>query len=194
MNVTQVAIWLSFVIVPSMLVLLPATQATVVWSATFAQQMLLQTWASGLHFPHIPLGGLALLAAPLLSSYLAGTAAGTCFGVRPKQVEMLRDAWKNADAYFRLAAARQPGVGPGGAAGRLPAAAVPQVGPPSVFASSSSLTLDLDGEMSDDAGWGDEEDEGDEPYNGGQVAADAFKTLAMVRGDHVTMLYTSNAI
>jgi hypothetical protein len=187
MNVPQMGIWLSFVAVPSLLTLLPATRAGVLWAASFTQSALLTTWGSGVHLPRFGwLPGLAALAAPLLSSYMAGNACARWFSVRPKQMEMLRDALKQADAYFRIAAARQPGMGPddgsnsssGGGAVASPRP-VRVTGPPSVFASSSSLNLGLQ----HDEAWEEEEEEAadsGEVYTGGQAAADAFKTLTMV--------------
>lgn len=181
MNPTQVGIWLSFIIVPGLLTMLPATRAGVLWSVSFAQQALLQTWGSGLTFPPLHLGPLALLLPPIVSCYLAGAASASCLGVRPRHIEVLRDAVRSADAYFRLAAARQPGnVWPGGArsAGVTGGSGGPsaQYGS-TVFASSSSLTLeqDLSESEADDDGYLTEA-----AASMGQVAADAFKTLAMV--------------
>lgn len=183
MNITQVGIWLSFVIVPSLLTLLPATRAGVLWSVSFAQQALLQTWGSGVTFPPMHLGLLAYILPPLVSCYFAGMTAAGCLGVRPRHIEVLRDAVRSADAYMRLAAARQP-LGPGpspykapeAVGGRRAGPAMPQYGG-SVFASSSSLTLEQ--ELSES-----ESDEGSHETSSSastaQVAADAFKTLAMV--------------
>lgn len=190
---------------PGLLTLLPATQAGVLWSVSFAQQALLQTWGSGVTFPHFHLGPLAHLLAPLASCYLAGMAAASCLGVRPRHIELLRDAVRSADAYFRLAAARQPALGGGGDNGGSSSYKYPTStsrGPPgvvdvasqqygsSVFAASSSLTLEQDLSESDAddmrgaaaAGGGAAEGEhSSSTTSAAQVAADAFKTLAMVR-------------
>jgi hypothetical protein len=189
MNPTQVGIWLSFIIVPGLLTLLPATKAGVLWSVNFAQQALLQTWSSGVTFPPLHLGPLAYLVPPLVSCYLAGMASASCLGVRPKHIELLRDAVRSADAYFRLAAARQPqglsstatnSNSPYRAGGAVRGSAGPGVSQygGSVFASSSSLTLEQDLSES-------ESDEGpgyatSSTSNAAQVASDAFKTLSMV--------------
>lgn len=180
MNPTQVGIWLSFIIVPGLLTLLPATKAGVLWSVSFAQQALLQTWSSGVTFPPMHLGPLAYLVPPLVSCYLAGMASASCLGVRPKHIELLRDAVRSADAYFRLAAARQP---QGLNASTTNSNKTYRAGPGasqfggSVFASSSSLTLEQDLSES-------ESDEGavyeTSTSNAAQVASDAFKTLSMV--------------
>lgn len=184
MNVTQVGIWLSFIIVPGLLTLLPATKAAVLWSVSFTQQALLQTWGSAFTFPTLHLGPLVYLLSPLASCYAAGMISASCLGVRPKHIELLRDAVRSADAYFRLAAARQPqGISPSsraGDAGRSGAAgpSVPQYGG-SVFASSSSLTLEQD--LSESEGEDSSSYEASSTASTGQVAADAFKTLSMVR-------------
>lgn len=183
MNVTQVGIWLSFIIVPGLLTLLPATKAGVLWSVSFTQQALLQTWGSGVTFPTLHLGPLAFLLPPLASCYLAGMASASCLGIRPKHIELLRDAVRSADAYFRLAAARQPNSPSttyrAGDAVRTSAdrPGVPQYGG-SVFASSSSLTLEQD--LSESEGE-DSSCEASSSAGTAEVAADAFKTLSMVR-------------
>jgi hypothetical protein len=181
MNVTQVGIWLSFIIVPGLLTLLPATKAAVIWSVSFTQQALLQTWGSAFTFPTLHLGPLAYLLPPLASCYAAGMISASCLGVRPKHIELLRDAVRSADAYFRLAAARQPpgvsqsnrNAGRSGAVGP----SVPQYGA-SVFASSSSLTLEQD--LSESEGEDSSSYEASSAASTGQVAADAFKTLSMI--------------
>lgn len=182
MNITQVGIWLSFIIVPSLLTLLPATRAGVLWAVSFTQHALLQTWGSGFHFPALHPGPLAVLLAPLVSCYVAGMVSASCLGVRPKHIELLRDAVRSADAYFRLAAARQPqiaasttkraGEGARRSSGDRPG--VPQYGG-SVFASSSSLTLEPDLSEAEE-----EEEECSSSAGAAQVASDAFKTLSMV--------------
>jgi len=80
---------------------------------------------------------------------VAASAASRCFGVRPKQLEMIRDALRHREAYFRLAAARNPLPPPpatseagssrrsSSGSRRVRAGAAP----PPVFASSGSLTL-----------------------------------------------------
>jgi hypothetical protein len=186
MNVTQVGIWLSFIIVPSLLTLLPATRASVLWAVSFTQHALLQTWGSGFHFPALHAGPLAVLLAPLVSCYVAGMVSASCLGVRPKHVELLRDAVRSADAYFRLAAARQPQAAASSTPKRAAEGArtssgdrpgVPQYGG-TVFASSSSLTLEQDLSEVEE-----EEEECSSSAGAAKVAADAFKTLSMVSQD-----------
>lgn len=191
LNLPQLGILLSFAVVPTLLALLPATRAGCVWSATFAQQALLQTWASGLHFPRLPLAGLAALAAPLAAAYVAAGGAAACFGVRPRALEMIRDALKNREAYFRLAAARTPPPGGDEAPRRASTSGrgrrgAPLSGPASVFASSGSLSLDVSREAAtdddDDArppGGGERDGDG-ACYSAARAASDAFSTLAMV--------------
>lgn len=76
MNLPQISIFLTFLVLPSMLLLLlPATTAALHWAGHFGQQALLQTWAGGLHIRPLHPGPVAHVLPPVFSGYLAGGAA-----------------------------------------------------------------------------------------------------------------------
>lgn len=72
MTLAQRGIWLVFVLLPSLLLLLPTSKAVLVWAGAFCQQALLQTWADKLSLGHISLGPLGQVLPPVLSGCLAG--------------------------------------------------------------------------------------------------------------------------
>lgn len=68
----QVCILVAFILLPSLLLLLPASKAVLVWSGAFLQQCLLQSWASVVHIRPLHIHALGQVLPPVLSSYLAG--------------------------------------------------------------------------------------------------------------------------
>jgi hypothetical protein len=72
MTLAQRGIWLVFVLLPSLLLLLPTSKAVLVWAGAFFQQALLQTWSDKLSLGHISLGPLGQVLPPVLSGCLAG--------------------------------------------------------------------------------------------------------------------------
>jgi len=168
MNMPQVGILLAFLVLPSLMLLLPTTRAAIYWAGHFMHQTLLQPWGTVLHVGSFHLHPLAAVLAPLLSGYLAGLCSSLCFSVRPKQIEVVRDSLKNADRYFSVTVVQYtPST-------RGPAA---QDVLPSVFASSSELsstpTNTLDGD-------------GQQPgpqlvtRSNGRLVAEAFKAVTLV--------------
>lgn len=101
----------------------------------------------------------------------AGLVSASCFNVRPKQIEVVKDALRNADAYFRLISSQQPRQ-PLATPHRPPAAS--GAAPPTVFASSTLAVSSLEEECEEAAG------ESSSTPPGSQAAADAFRDVAMV--------------
>jgi hypothetical protein len=105
MTLVQRGIWLVFVLLPSLLLLLPTSKAVLVWAGAFVQQALLQTWSSKLSLGHISLGPLGQVLPPVLSGCLAGeplqtgssrcVAAGVC-----RMYVLCCTRWEKAAAMF----------------------------------------------------------------------------------------------
>uniref|UniRef100_A0A383VP99 Uncharacterized protein n=1 Tax=Tetradesmus obliquus TaxID=3088 RepID=A0A383VP99_TETOB len=182
MTLAQRGIWLVFVLLPSLLLLLPTSKAVLVWAGAFFQQALLQTWADKLSLGHISLGPLGQVLPPVLSGCLAGFAAACCFNVRPKQIEVVRDALRNADAYFRLTQAQAAGAAAARPSPKAQRSTRPLLPPaagaamPTMFATSTladGLTSSYEEE---------EEEEQQEVATtaSSKAAADAFRMVSMV--------------
>jgi hypothetical protein len=75
MTLVQRGILLVFVLLPSLLLLLPTSKAVLVWAGAFIQQALLQTWSDKLSIGHISLGPLGAVLPPVLSGCIAGGQA-----------------------------------------------------------------------------------------------------------------------
>jgi hypothetical protein len=112
----------------------------------------------------------------------AGVAAACCFNVRPKQIEVMRDALRSADAYFRLTQAQAVGASaPAKPLARAPRSTRPLPppaagAPPTMFATSTLVD-----------GMASYEEEGEEQQelaatSSSQAAADAFRMVSMVSG------------
>jgi hypothetical protein len=82
MTLVQRGIWLVFVLLPSLLLLLPTSKAVLVWAGAFIQQALLQTWSDKLSIGHISLGPLGAVLPPVLSGCIAGEGA-LCLALDP---------------------------------------------------------------------------------------------------------------
>lgn len=167
MNVPQVGILLAFLVLPSLMLLLPTTRAAIYWAGHFMHQTLLQPWGSALHVGSFHMHPLAAVLAPLLSGYLAGLGASLCFSVRPKQIEVVRDSLKNADRYFSVTVVQYTPTT------RSPAT---QDLPPSMFASSS--------ELGSNPAHTQDEGQQQQPQlrtsGNGRLVAEAFKAVALV--------------
>lgn len=118
----------------------------------------------------------------LLRHFTAGFAAACCFNVRPKQIEVVRDALRNADAYFRLTQAQAAGAAAARPSPKAQRSTRPLLPPaagaamPTMFATSTladGLTSSYEEE---------EEEEQQEVATtaSSKAAADAFRMVSMV--------------
>lgn len=195
MSAVQMGIALTVLALPSTLLLLPTSAALTGWAGAFAQTMLLQPFGGLLHLPVLHGGTLSSLLPAALGSCAGGAAAASCFGVRPRQLEVLQDALRRGPgAYFSLAPQQQPmrhstsssgsGSRGGGPASASAAAAQQQrrrhdatTVAPSVFASTSALPSSLltpETAIDDDAG------SSPSSAAAGAEAAEAFHLLCML--------------